>query len=71
MVALDLHNRIPQSKLRKQREVPVPRQERVDAMCGTDRGDPGVMNYSAGHPRTLNESTQHLEEIARLTNQPT
>ena len=32
VVALDLHNRIPQSKLRKQREVPVPRQERVDAM---------------------------------------
>ena len=40
-------------------------------MCDTDSGDPRVMHDPASHPRTLYESCQQLDEIARLANQPT
>ncbi len=39
-------------------------------MCHANRGDPGVVDHTAGDTRTLDESAEDIEEARSLTNQP-
>lgn len=64
-----LTERIPCSQFWKEREITVTSEERFSTVCQAERGDPGIVDDRAAHPRSLHETAQYLEKVVGLAEQ--